>query len=201
MPTRDPVLQEFLASLADAFSATVLDREARAALDRIDGALQTPGPAGPGAGRRLPVCRHLDAALTRARAETPALARVADAIAVLEPSLAWMPRQSGGPFASDNWPDGHANATVVGPNGLEARTDLAIGISLLAPQVRYPDHRHSPEEVYLVLSPGRFHHDGSGWFVPGPGGTLYNRPNVVHAMASDDAPLLALWCLWGPWAA
>lgn len=31
---------------------------------------------------------------------------------------------------------------------------------------------------------------------PDIGGTLYNKPNIKHAMASDDVPLLALWCLW-----
>lgn len=53
-----------------------------------------------------------------------------------------------------------------------------------------------PEEVYLVLSPGRFQHGSSSWFEPGLGGTLYNEPNIKHAMASGDAPLLAIWCLW-----
>ena len=69
-------------------------------------------------------------------------------------------------------------------------------VSLLAPHVRYPDHNHRPEEVYLLLSPGRFQHGGSEWFEPGIGGTLYNRPDVTHAMASGDVPLLALWFLW-----
>jgi hypothetical protein len=79
---------------------------------------------------------------------------------------------------------------------LEQRDDLVIGVSLMAPQVRYPDHDHSPEEVYLVLSPGRFRQGESDWFEPGIGGTFYNTPHIVHAMASGDAPLLALWYLW-----
>lgn len=106
------------------------------------------------------------------------MARLADAFMALTPSLTWAPRSAGGPFASDSWPDGHANATIVGPKGLEDRDDLAIGASLLAPHVRYPDLSHSPEEVCLVLSPGRFQHGDSDWFKPGIGGTLYNpTPN------------------------
>ena len=85
---------------------------------------------------------------------------------------------------------------IVGPGGLESRNDVHIGVSLLAPNVRYPDHNHAPEEVYLVLSPGRFQHGEFGWFEPGIGGTLYNEPNIRHAMASDEAPLFALWLLW-----
>jgi hypothetical protein len=178
------------------FIANAIGPEATAAIDRIYGALQTPRPAGSDVAKRLPVCRYLGETLATARTASASLARVADAFAALEPSLAWRARPSGGPFASDNWPEGHANAMVVGPKGLEHREDVAIGASLLAPDVRYPDHNHEPEEVYLVLSPGRFQHGDSGWFEPGPGGTLYNRPNIKHAMASDEAPLLALWCLW-----
>lgn len=196
MSGRDASLQEFLTSLAEALPARGIGPEAAAAIDRIYGALRTPGPAGSVVPRRLPVCRYLTEALATASAGSASVAGVAAAFAALEPSLTWAPRAAGGPFASDNWPDGHANATVVGPRGLEDRNDLAIGASLLAPHVRYPDHDHGPEEVYLVLSPGRFQHGDSGWFEPGVGGTLHNRPNIKHAMASDDAPLLALWCLW-----
>src|SRR3546814_12527316 len=107
---------------------------------------------------------------------------------------------AGGPFASDNWPEGHANTLLVGPRGLEDRNDLSIGASLLAPQVRYPDHRHAPVEVYFVLSPGRFQHGASDWFEPGIGGNLYHEPNIDNDMASDDAPLLGPWChLLGGW--
>jgi hypothetical protein len=190
------LLQKFLTSLAEAFRACALGPEATAAIDRIYGALQTPRPAGSVAPRRLPVCRYLTEAVATARAGSAPVAGVADAFAAVEPSLAWTPRAAGGPFASDNWSEGHANTTVVGPRGLEDRRDLSIGASLLAPHVRYPDHNHSPEEVYFVLSPGRFQHGDEGWFEPGIGGTLYNQPNIKHAMASDDAPLLALWCLW-----
>ncbi|MGD9510276.1 MAG: dimethylsulfonioproprionate lyase family protein [Geminicoccaceae bacterium] len=196
MSSREPSLQEFLTSLAEAFGSRDLGPQATAAIDRINDALRSPGPAGSGTAKRLPVCRYLSDAAAAARTGSEPLARLADAFMALTPSLAWAPRVAGGPFASENWPEGHANATIVGPNGLEDRTDLAIGASLLAPHVRYPDHRHGPEEVYLVLSPGRFQHGNSGWFKPGIGGTLYNRPNIRHAMASDDVPLLALWCLW-----
>lgn len=66
---------------------------------------------------------------------------------------------------------------------------------MLAPHVRYPDHRHPPEEIDLVMTPGRFRHGDSGWFEPGPGGTLHNIPDIDHAMASGATPLLAFCCL------
>ncbi len=196
VPSRAPLLQDFLTSLADAFRAQAIRVEASTAIDKIYRALQVPCPAGAGVPQRRAVCSHLTEALATARSGAALVARVADAFAALEPSLAWKPRHASGPFASDNWPEGHANATIIGPRGLEDRNDLSIGASLLAPHVRYPDHNHGPEEVYLVLSPGRFRHGDSDWFEPGIGGTLYNEPNIKHAMASDEAPLLALWCLW-----
>ena len=86
---------------------------------------------------------------------------------------------------------------IVGPNGLEDRHDVWVGLSLLAPGVRYPDHNHSPEEIYLVLTDGQFRQGDGGWFTPGLGGTFYNEPSIRHAMASPAAtPLLAVWCLF-----
>src|SRR5688572_3397313 len=107
MATREPVLQEFLTSVARVFSTKAIGPEAAGAIDRIYGALQVPGRGGSNDAKRLPVCRYLGDALATARAESPSLARVADAFTALEPMLRWMPRAGGGPFASDNWQDGH----------------------------------------------------------------------------------------------
>lgn len=41
-----------------------------------------------------------------------------------------------------------------------------FGASLLAPNVRYPDHDHAPEEAYLVMTEGEFRWDDGGWFSP-----------------------------------
>jgi len=195
MPDRDPRLEAFLTAVADAFRARAMVPEAHAALRRISDALQQVGEPTRSVGRRLPVCDHLPAALAAARAHQ-SLAAVVDAFGSLQPLLVWAPRRPGGANASPNFPEGHANAMIVGPGGLENRQDMQIGVSLLAPHVRYPDHAHPPEEVYLVLSPGRFRHGGSNWFEPGYGGTLYNTPGLPHAMASESAPLLAIWYLW-----
>lgn len=196
MTTRDPALQVFLSSVRDALAARSLGIEGSVAIDRIYGALASPGSSGSGRTQRLPVCSDcLPEALTTARRHSPIIARIVDSFADIEPALFWAPRSASGPYASVNWPEGHANAMVVGPGGLESRNELQIGVSILAPQVRYPDHNHGPEEVYLVLSPGRFQHGKSGWFEPGIGGTLYNEPDIRHAMASGDVPLFALWCL------
>ena len=80
---------------------------------------------------------------------------------------------------------------------MEARDDIRIGMSLLAPETRYPDHRHPPEEIYTVLTPGEWKQGAEGAFrSPGVGGFVHNIPNIVHGMRSKDVPLLAVWSLW-----
>lgn len=197
LAARDPRIVAFLAALDGAFAAATLGEQSAAAMERIREALEVPGEQGEPEAERRAVCDYLDEALAAASAASPQLARLVGAFGALEPSLAWKARIAGGPSASDSWPEGHANVMVVGPGGLEERSDLMIGASLMAPHVRYPDHNHGPEEVYLVLTRGRFQHGESDWFEPGAGGTLYNEPNIRHAMASDDEPLLAFWCLPG----
>src|SRR5574337_169522 len=193
---REPRLEAFLAALAGALVGHTGDPDAEPPLAKIFDAMRSPrAPARPTA-NRLPVCAWLAEAAATARVHSPAIAGVVDSFLELEPRLRWAPRASGGPLASENWANGHANAMIVGRGGLEERDDAQIGVSIMAPRVRYPDHRHGPEEVYLVLSPGRFKHGDSAWLEPGVGGAFHNEPNIVHAMASDEAPLLAIWCLW-----
>ncbi|PZM15291.1 hypothetical protein CPY51_07545 [Rhizobium tubonense] len=114
----------------------------------------------------------------------------------IEPLLEWRRRPTYDKLtASENFVDGHANAMILGPGGIEDHRDVWLGVTLLAPNVRYPDHDHAPEEVYLVLSDGEFFQEGRGWFEPGVGGSFYNVPNIRHAMRSGDKPLFAFWAL------
>lgn len=193
--TRQPVLQDF----ADAFHAALRVAPSNADVSRVAtivfSALARPFATGVHSPARRDVCRYLPEALDLPPSAGPELKRLARAFAALEGHLRWLPRPSSGPHASENWPEGHANAMIFGPGGLETRDDVAIGVSLMAPHVRYPDHNHEPEEIYLVLTPGRFQHGESDWFAPGPGGTLHNVPNITHAMASVDRPFVAFWCL------
>ena len=72
---------------------------------------------------------------------------------------------------------------------------MVVGLSLLAPGVRYPDHRHPPAELYYVLSEGEWRQEARPWHSPGIGGVVHNPPGVVHAMRSHAQPLLAVWLL------
>jgi hypothetical protein len=39
----------------------------------------------------------------------------------------------------------------------------------MAPNTRYPDHRHPPEEIYVVLSGGQWRQASGPWYEPGIG--------------------------------
>lgn len=144
---------------------------------------------------RVPACDALESALHLASTGPAPIPELAAALSDLSPRLGWKRRNSSSPDGT-SFHDGHANALVAGPGGLEERDDAWVGISLLAPHVRYPDHRHHPEEVYVSLAGGAWWNANMDWTMPGPGGLIYNEPNILHAMKTDAQPLLAIWCLW-----
>ena len=195
MAERPEALRRFLSALRSALDAHVKDPRAQHSLRRAFEALESVGPLHAATPCRLPVCRHLDQALSSGRFASPALRELARTFAGIEPSLAWRRRGGEAPRASPNFPEGHANATIVGPGGFERRPDVWLGVSLLAPDVRYPDHSHPPEETYLVMSEGEFRQGGGEWFEPGIGGSFYNPPGITHAMRSASSVLLAFWAL------
>ena len=158
------------------------------ALAASTGTIEPVGQAPP------PACRHLGSALELARA-APEVSSVAKAFEALAPELRWR-RRSGSEAHGRAFHDGHANTDIVGTAGLERRRDLWVGATLVAPGVRYIDHRHPPEELYLVMSEGEWYREDRGWHTPGIGGIVYNPPDVVHAMRAGRRALLALWFLW-----
>ena len=196
MNARQPALRDFL-------HLTGLGLRARtgampAAAPVIDAILTRLERVEPSSSRdapdRLTIDQWLAPALAEARRAGGMAETLANAFARTEPDLAWR-RRRGSEMQRDRFADHHANATIVGPGGLEARDDVWVGVSVMAPQTRYPDHAHPPEEVYLSLSDGEWRQGQEPWHRPGIGGLVHNPPNVLHAMRSGPRPLLAIWCL------
>ena len=194
MKHRSEALQSFVDAADLAFDKFAQDANSRRSIRQIFAALKTTGAERTGVGCRLPVCSHLYDTLGVETAHE-SLRGLVDRFKIIEPLLEWRRRSVYDSSASDNFVDGHANAMIIGPNGLEERGDIWLGVTLMAPNVRYPNHAHAPEEVYLVLSKGEFRQEDGAWFSPGIGGSFYNDPNIRHAMRSVETPLLALWAL------
>lgn len=197
MEARSDALQAFLEGIREAAAvgippASLVSRAA----NQIFGALQArTGAENFSTPARLPVCDYLGEALARARSGPHPVGQIVDAFEQIEHLLTWR-RRAGSDATNSKFHEGHANAVIVGPTGIEKREDARIGISLMAPAVRYPDHQHPPEEVYIVLSAGEWLQEDGTWVEPGIGGIIYNPPGAVHAMSASTTPLLAVWCLW-----
>jgi hypothetical protein len=164
--------------------------DALAAAERVIAQFGQVGTVQDGA-ERLPVCDWIAPALAGVAAERAALGQ---AFAAVEGQLRWRRRASADESEQLFW-NGHANAVILGPGGLEDRSDLWIGATVMAPGVRYVDHDHAPEEVYLSLTPGEWWNAAMDWADPGPTGCIYNPPGIAHAMRSGTGPFLALWYL------
>ena len=192
---RSEALARFLDAARDTLSARLEKRTppAVAAARVFDALADSVGVIAPGPIAPPPAYRHLRCAFERARA-APELSALTEAFEALEPELRWR-RRPGSEAHGTAFHDGHANAEIVGPMGLEQRGDVWFGVSLVAPGVRYVEHRHPPEEIYIVMSEGEWYREGRGWHTPGLGGVVYNPPNVVHAMRAGPVALLALWLL------
>ena len=196
MTERSVELQAFIDAAAVAFAGRAGEGRSQASVSECFAALARPRGVASGAGARLPVCdMHLDRATDPDRLHDDDLVQLAVAFRHIEPELVWGRRSVRGLTAEDSFADGHATAMVLGPSGIERRTDVWLGVSLLAPHIRYPDHDHPPEETYLVMTSGEFMQEGGPWFAPGTGGSFYNRPGILHAMRAGPEPLFAFWLL------
>ncbi len=137
---------------------------------------------------RLAVCDHIAPALK----SNPS--PLANAFSAIEGDLHWQRRLSADPARAAFW-NGHANAMILGPGGLEDRADLWVGATIMAPGTLYDTHSHPPAEVYLPLSPGQWWNTEMDWTDPGLNGFIYNPPGIQHAMRAGAQPFLALWVL------
>ena len=183
---RDRVLSDFLEAAEAGLAVTTGAASELAAevVARWRGSLGVPRVAG----EWLPVCDWI----------APAVARnpgaLAHSFAKLAPGLRWQRRASADPSDAAFW-NGHANALIFGPGGLEERDDVWLGVTVMAPGTLYPDHHHPPAEVYLPLSAGEWWNAGMAWVDPGLQGFIYNPPGILHAMRAGQGPFLALWFL------
>ncbi|MEM7253563.1 MAG: dimethylsulfonioproprionate lyase family protein [Pseudomonadota bacterium] len=168
---------------------------AKAAVERIFTALRTPGEVVESARQPLSdaLAPHLPVALQNAQG--PLATPVSKAFAALAPQLSWQKRP--GSEKNPEFHASHANTPIIGPTGeLERRDDVIVGAGLMPPNATYPFHSHPPEELYVVLSNSEWFLEEKGWYRPGIGGVIYHPPRIKHAMRADDAPLLAVWCLY-----
>jgi hypothetical protein len=194
MTTRPQTVDTFIRAADVLFQSDSLTPGGRAVAARVFERLRVPSDDGKRRAERFPACDWLDRALATVIGEPTQMGDAARAVKALEPQLGWSRRTSGANGSAD-YVEGHVNGMICGPGGTESRYDVQLGFSLLRPGVRYPDHRHPPEEAYVLFTAGEFRQLEGEWFNPGIGGGMHNLPNAQHAMRSGTAPLFAIWCL------
>lgn len=197
--TRPTALQALIEALETALAAASPSKEANRVTRQIFDALRdTEGRhvAAPKV-ERLDCLDHFQTAVSIARKGPPQSELLSGALHTLSPSLAWQRRAGTSEANADSaFYNGHATTAIVGPMGIEVRSDIIIGAGLLAPNVTYPVHSHPPVELYSVLSDSEWYNETAGWYSPGLGNTVYHEPHIHHAMRAGTAPLLAVWALY-----
>ena len=156
---------------------------------------QSLGEAGEKPARRLPICNDwLEPALELGGNGSAPRRHLLNIFRALEPRLHWH-RRSGSLSAGRTFYEGHANAMLIGPGGLEVRDDVWLGLTLMAPQVNYMRHQHPPEELYLAMTCGEWQQGDGPWFARGPGETVHNQSMIHNAIRSGETPLFTFWLL------
>jgi len=194
MSTRPENVAAFIDIARTLFQSEKLPDAGREVAARVFERLQTVSDDGKRHDTSYPARRWINPALSAIIDEPTHLGAAARAIRTLEPVLGWWRRTSGS-HGSENYIDEHVHGMICGPGGTESRYDAQLGFSVMAPNVRYPDHRHPPEEAYVLLTAGEFRQKDGDWFNPGIGGGIHNARGSLHAMRSLSDPFLAIWCL------
>jgi len=155
--------------------------------------LQQPGAVSTRPATTLKLVPQLQFALRQIASKGKAFAEVAAAINDVAKNLDWVSSKTG-PFASMNIETAHAHAIIAGTSGLEEREDVTLGLTIMEPYSRFPDHVQYRARVFLALSDCEFLCDDRGWQQATPGSAFYNEAGHTVAMRCTARPLLAAWC-------
>ncbi|MEM6663338.1 MAG: dimethylsulfonioproprionate lyase family protein [Pseudomonadota bacterium] len=114
------------------------------------------------------------------------------------PDLSWGTAYDGDPAAGDGFAERAAATFVFGGKGPFGARDVMAGIFVVGPRVRYFDHAHGPEELYLpIAGRARYWSASKGWRMAGPDDVIVHEPWEWHAMETQDEPVLILWSWLG----
>lgn len=139
MSARLPNLPLFIDAAARAFAARAAGEQSPRAVKESFAILARPQDARTGGAARLAVCdSYLSEATDPSHFHDTDLADLAQAFVSIEPLLTWRPRAGGGPAASANFGDGHANAMIIGPVDLNPEPTSGWVFRCLSPMFATP---------------------------------------------------------------
>lgn len=92
--------------------------------------------------------------------------------------------------------DGYCFAEIIGKQGPFISDRIRAGISILGPDIEYPQHHHQAEEIYVVLAGGadfRVGDEPAARRVSGD--VIYVAPNQPHGFNTTD-DIMVIYYLW-----
>lgn len=140
-----------------------------------------------------PVTDYLQTALSNAQNSSKFdIRELANSIERLSSQLTW---EYGYQVMPKDLYENYAYVEVLGSKGPILSNQLVLGLLLLSPDFRYPEHYHVDiSESYICLS-GKCEINNS---LLNPGDYFYNSPNNIHYIASDsDSPSLLAYAWTG----
>lgn len=143
----------------------------------------------PQAPENLPVCIHLDRALSNATGYRTA--RIARAIGDVRDRLTWR-------YGYEKVPRGlklkYGYCEILGPNGPVVSDRVILGLVLFAPKTTYPAHSHQGiTESYYCIS-GHSSENDVGVYAPGS--LIFNPPGQNHRITTADREPCLLAYAW-----
>ena len=89
--------------------------------------------------------------------------------------------------------DNYAWFNLIAPSGPFVSNDIRVSCGYWGKGLHYPNHWHSPEEIYLtVAGSARYISEGRADIIGGPGATICHYSNQPHSAEMKDSPLLAM---------
>jgi len=136
-------------------------------------------------------CRYLIDAFSSANA-----IQLAEELAEANECLVW--REGPREVIPSPMHDNHAFVEIISPDADYRSDEIRFGVFLMAPNVRYPLHSHSADEIYIIISgSGQWRSYNAPYELKQPGSIVHIPSWEPHAILSNGEPLLMLWAHFG----
>ena len=146
--------------------------------------------------RKVPSLLHcaslVELALWTVDSHHPLSGAISGFLTMFGHELDWY-RSNTGDYASLNFESRHAHALIMGPGGFEEQANVVIGITVMEPYTRFPDHAHTRDLLVFPLSGGEFKAGEGPWDAAGLGSMVFCKAGDICAMRCAANPLLTLW--------
>lgn len=124
--------------------------------------------------------------------------RIADALLLFADQLEWRTRPVGNETAPDMavFARNYTSTRIIGDGALLQSDKVTAGFTLQGVDTYYPPHAHTAEESYWIIGgEGDWRIGCKPWFAVAPGDSVYHGSRAVHAMQTNERPMLTVW-LW-----